>query len=100
GTRGRRPAAADLRPEGAREIVRRLAAGTDVFLEGFRPGVAARLGIAYEDVAAINPGIVYASISGFGQTGPESQRPAMDPILQAFTRLIATNPAPDRVPHP
>src|SRR5262249_32914419 len=99
GTRGRRPAAADLRPEGAREIVPPLAAGADVFLGGFRPRVAARLGIAYEDVAGINPGIVYASISGFGQTGPESQRPAMDPILQAFTGLIATNRGPDGVPH-
>ena len=99
GNLGKRSIAVDLKTDEGREIVRRLAAGADVFLEGFRPGVAARLGIAYEDVVAINPGIVYASISGFGQTGPESQRPAMDPILQAFTGLIATNRGPDGVPH-
>jgi len=99
GNLGKRSIAVDLKTDEGREIVCRLVAGADVFLEGFRPGVAARLGIAYEDVAAINPGIIYVSVSGFGQRGPESQRPAMDPILQAFTGLIATNRGPDGVPH-
>src|SRR5262245_27398953 len=99
GNLGKRSIAVDLKTDEGREIVRRLIAGADVFLEGFRPAVAARLGIGYDDVAAINPGIIYVSISGFGQSGPESQRPAMDPILQAFTGLIANNRGPDGIPH-
>ena len=90
--------AVDLKTVEGREIVRRLIAGADVFLEGFRPGVATRLGFAYGDVAAINPATIYVSVSGFGQSGPESQRPAMDPILQAFTGLIANNRGPDGIP--
>ena len=77
----------------------RLARKADVFLESFRPGVAARLGVGYEAISALNPRVIYVSISGFGQTGPESTRPAMDPILQAFTGLIATNRGPDGIPH-
>jgi crotonobetainyl-CoA:carnitine CoA-transferase CaiB-like acyl-CoA transferase len=96
---GKRSIAVDLKTAEGREVVRRLVARADVFLEGFRPGVAARLGIDHAALAALNPGLVYVSISGFGQTGPESQRPAMDPILQAFTGLIATNKGPDGVPH-
>src|SRR5262245_44026853 len=99
GNLGKRSIAVDLKTDEGREIVRRLVAGADVFLEGFRPSVAARLGIGYDNVVAINPGIIYASISGFGQSGPESGRPAMDPILQAFTGLIATNRGPDGIPH-
>src|SRR5215470_7191451 len=99
GNLGKRSIAVDLKTGEGREIVRRLVAGADVFLEGFRPAVATRLGIGYDDVAAINPGIIYVSISGFGQSGSESRRPAMDPILQAFTGLIATNRGPDGVPH-
>ena len=96
---GKRGIAVDLKTAQGREIVRRLAAGADVFLESFRPGVAARLGVSYEAVSALSPRVVYVSISGFGQSGPESARPAMDPILQAFTGLIATNHGPDGIPH-
>lgn len=96
---GKRAIAVDLKTAEGREIVHRLAARADVFLEGFRPGVAARLGVGWDDVARINPGVLYVSISGFGQTGPERQRPAMDPILQAFSGLIATNRGPDGIPH-
>src|SRR5215470_15661363 len=69
GNLGKRSIAVDLKTEEGREIVRRLIAGADVFLEGFRPGVTARLGMAYADVAAINPGTIYVSVSGFGQSG-------------------------------
>jgi crotonobetainyl-CoA:carnitine CoA-transferase CaiB-like acyl-CoA transferase len=96
---GKRAIALDLKSAEGREIVHRLAAGADVFLESFRPGVAARLGVGYDAIAALNPRVVYVSISGFGQTGPESARPAMDPILQAYSGLIATNHGPDGVPH-
>ena len=96
---GKRAIAVDLKTAEGREIVHRLAARADVFLEGFRPGVAARLGVGWDEIARLNPGILYVSISGFGQTGPERQRPAMDPILQAFSGLIATNRGPDGIPH-
>jgi alpha-methylacyl-CoA racemase len=63
----------DLKSDGGREAFLRLAAGADVVLESFRPGVVRRLGIGYEDVRAVNESIVYCSTSGFGQTGPRSQ---------------------------
>lgn len=66
----KRSLALDLKAEGAGDIVRRLAAWADVALESYRPGVAARLGIGYEALRAVNPGIIYTSISNFGQTGP------------------------------
>jgi crotonobetainyl-CoA:carnitine CoA-transferase CaiB-like acyl-CoA transferase len=68
-------------------------------LESFRPGVAARLGVGYVELSARNRRLLYVSVSGFGQSGPESLRPAMDPILQAFAGMIATNAGPDGVPH-
>jgi crotonobetainyl-CoA:carnitine CoA-transferase CaiB-like acyl-CoA transferase len=96
---GKRAIAVDLKTVEGRRIVERLVTGADIFLESFRPGVAARLGIGYDAVAALSPRVVYVSISGFGQSGPESTRPAMDPILQAFSGLIATNRGPDGIPH-
>ena len=63
----------------------RLLKDADVFLEGFRPGVIKRLGFDYEAVSARVPRLLYVSISGFGQTGPLAERPAMDPVLQAYT---------------
>lgn len=95
---GKRSIALDLKSERGRAIVHRLAAGADVFIEGFRPRVAARLGVSYEQVSALAPRVVYLSISGFGQSGPESDRPAMDPILQAFTGLMWANRNADGIP--
>jgi crotonobetainyl-CoA:carnitine CoA-transferase CaiB-like acyl-CoA transferase len=96
---GKRSIALDLKRDGDRAIVHRLAARADVVVESFRPGVAARLGVGYADLSALSPRLVYLSVSGFGQSGPESQRPAMDPILQAFSGLIATNRGLDGLPH-
>ena len=96
---GKRSIALDLKHDGDRAIVHRLAARADVVVESFRPGVAARLGVGYADLSALSPRLVYLSVSGFGQSGPESQRPAMDPILQAFSGLIATNRGLDGLPH-
>ncbi len=76
--RGKRSVVLDLKREGAREALHRLVRRADMFLEGFRPGVAARLGAGYETLAAVNPGLVYCSISGFGQDGPARDRPAHD----------------------
>jgi crotonobetainyl-CoA:carnitine CoA-transferase CaiB-like acyl-CoA transferase len=96
---GKRSIALDLKcPEG-KEVLWRLMAGADVLLEGFRPGVLERLGFGYEAVAAREPRILYLSVSGFGQVGPLSGRPAMDPVLQAYTGLMIDNKGEDGIPH-
>ena len=73
--RGKRSVVLDLKTDAGREALLSLAATADVFVEAFRPGVVDRLGVGYEAVRARNPGIVYASIAAFGQTGPEVARP-------------------------
>lgn len=85
--RGKRGIVLDLKSAAAREAVLRLAAHSDVFVESNRPGVMARLGLDYGAVRAVNPRIVYLSVSGFGQTGPSADRPATDTVMQAFTGL-------------
>lgn len=85
--RGKRSIAADLgTPEGV-DIVRRLARDADVVIQNFRPGVADRLGIGYAELAAEHPGLVYLSISGFGQTGPRARERAYDPIIQCYSGM-------------
>lgn len=96
---GKRSIALDLKKDSARAIVDRMLEKADVFLEGFRPGVIDRLGFAYERVRAFNPGLIYVSVSGFGQTGPMRERPAMDPVLQAFTGFMSENVGADGIPH-
>jgi crotonobetainyl-CoA:carnitine CoA-transferase CaiB-like acyl-CoA transferase len=96
---GKRSIALDLKQEAGRAALWRLIAGADVFLQGFRPGVIERLGFGYADVSEREPRILYLSVSGFGQTGPLSERPAMDPVLQAYTGLMAENKGEDGVPH-
>ena len=99
GTLGKRSVAVDLKtPEGT-EILWRLVKGADVFMEGFRPGTIQRYGFGYDAVSAREPGILYYSISGFGQTGPLAARPAMDPVLQAFIGIVNENRG-DRDNHP
>lgn len=72
----------DLNHPQAREIAHRLAVQVDVFVENFKPGTAARLGLGYEELHRINPRLVYASLSGYGQTGPERDRPGYDLMAQ------------------
>ncbi len=96
---GKRSIALDLKSADGREVLWRLIAGADVFLQGFRPGVIERMGFGYDAVAEREPRILYLSISGFGQTGPLAERPAMDPVLQAFTGLIMENKGEDGFPH-
>jgi crotonobetainyl-CoA:carnitine CoA-transferase CaiB-like acyl-CoA transferase len=91
GTLGKRSVAVDLKTEEGRGILWRLIKGADVFIEGFRPGTIQQYGFGYDAVSAIEPGIIYYSISGFGQTGPLAGRPAMDPVLQAFTGIVDEN---------
>jgi crotonobetainyl-CoA:carnitine CoA-transferase CaiB-like acyl-CoA transferase len=96
---GKRSIALDLKSAEGKEVLWRLIAGADVLLEGFRPGVLDRLGFGYEAVSAREPRILYVSVSGFGQTGPLADRPAMDPVLQAFTGLMVDNKGEDGIPH-
>lgn len=88
----------NLREPSAQEVVRRLAAVADVVVENFRPGVAARLGIGYATLAAANPRLVYASISGFGQTGGRRDLPAFDLVAQAMSGLMAMTGDPTGPP--
>jgi crotonobetainyl-CoA:carnitine CoA-transferase CaiB-like acyl-CoA transferase len=96
---GKRSIALDLKSAEGKDVLWRLIAGADVLLEGFRPGVLQRLGFGYEAVSAREPRILYVSVSGFGQTGPLADRPAMDPVLQAFTGLMVDNKGEDGIPH-
>ena len=99
GNLGKKSIAVDLKSAAGKDLVWRLLKGADVFLEGFRPGVIKRLGFDYDSVAAREPRLLYLSISGFGQTGPLSERPAMDPVLQAYTGLMNENRGEDGIPH-
>ena len=91
GTLGKRSVALDLKTAEGKEILWRLVRGADVFIEGFRPGTIQKYGFGYDAVSAREPGIIYYSISGFGQTGPLAARPAMDPVLQAFIGIVTEN---------
>ena len=91
GTLGKRSLALDLKTDEGKDVLWRLVRGADVFIEGFKPGTIQRYGFGYDAVSAKEPGIIYYSISGFGQTGPLAARPAMDPVLQAFTGIVTEN---------
>ncbi|HJQ60990.1 MAG TPA: CoA transferase [Vineibacter sp.] len=99
GNMGKRSVALNLKSQEGKDVLWRLLQGADVFIEGFRPGVIKRLGFDYDSVAAREKRLVYVSISGFGQTGPLAERPAMDPVLQAYTGLMAENRGEDGIPH-
>src|SRR6516164_7191433 len=78
----------DFRQEGDVAALRRLASESDVVVQNFRPGVAERLGVEYESLQAANADLIYASISGFGLTGPDCQRPGYDLIVQAMSGMM------------
>ena len=86
--RNKRSVVLDLKTPGGLETARGLSAGADVVVENFRPGAADRLGVGYEALRAINPRLVYCSISGFGREGPDRERPALDPVIQAMAGLM------------
>ena len=88
----------DLKTDAGRDEALDLAAEVDVVVEGFRPGVVARLGVAYEDVKARNPSVVYCSISGFGQTGPLAQAPGHDLTYMAWAGALSPDGAPPVAP--
>jgi crotonobetainyl-CoA:carnitine CoA-transferase CaiB-like acyl-CoA transferase len=96
--RNKRSVVIDLKKPGGSEVVLRLAGHCDVALESFRPGVADRLGIGYEAMAARNPRLIYAAISAFGQHGPWRDRPGVDGIAQAMGGIMSVTGTPDGPP--
>ena len=87
--RGKRSIALDLTSTEGRDVVHRLAARADVVVQNFRPGVVDRLGVGWKQLSALNPRVVYLSISGFGQTGPRAGERAYDPIIQLYSGVAA-----------
>lgn len=96
--RNKRSITLDLKNDADREVLYALVKTADVLVENARPGVADRLGMGYETLRAINPRLVYASISGFGQTGPWAQRPGFDLIAQAMSGVLSSNGFPGMEP--
>jgi formyl-CoA transferase len=96
--RNKRSIVLDLKDDAHRAAFHRLARDADVVLENNRPGVAARLGVDYETLRELNPRLVYASISGFGQTGPYAQRPGYDLIAQGLAGVMSVTGEPDGNP--
>src|SRR5438309_1989381 len=87
--RNKRSIAVDMaRPQGA-DAIRRLAKDADLFVENYRPGALERMGLGYQDLAKINPRLVYVSVSGFGQTGPYRDRGGFDLIAQAMSGIMS-----------
>lgn len=92
--RNKRSLALDLKDPRGKEVFMKLVAGADIVMENFRPGVVKRLGIDHESLSKLNPAIVYASMSGFGQTGPYSQRGGYDIIAQGMSGIMMMTGAP------
>jgi len=92
--RGKRSIAVDIHTDDGREIVRALARRADVFVQNYRPGVVERAGLGYDDLSADNPGLVYASLSGFGTVGPYADKSAYDTVIQAYAGLANTQADP------
>ncbi len=93
--RNKRSVVLDLKRDGARDTLMRLIKGADVVMQNFRPGVTERLGIGYDDVRAVRPDIVYASITGFGETGPYAHKPVFDPLVQSLSGLTTVQSGSD-----
>lgn len=79
----------NLKDQKAIEIIKKIVKTCDVVVENFAPGVAARLGISYEDLKQINPDIIYLSLSAYGQTGPNMKIKGYDPIIQADAGIMS-----------
>jgi crotonobetainyl-CoA:carnitine CoA-transferase CaiB-like acyl-CoA transferase len=96
--RNKRSLVLDLKSAEHQAVLHRLVADADVLLENYRPGVAARLGADWETLSSINPRLIYASVSGFGQTGPYAQRPGYDLIAQGLSGVMSVTGEPDGDP--
>ncbi|MGE4242146.1 CaiB/BaiF CoA transferase family protein [Ramlibacter sp.] len=96
--RNKRSIALNLKSEAGRDVVLALAKDADILIENYRPGAMKRLGLGYEAVKAVNPRLVYTSISGFGQTGPWADRPGFDLMAQAMSGVMSVTGYPDSPP--
>lgn len=96
--RGKRSIGIDLATMEGRQIAGDLMASADVVIESFRPGVAARLGLGYATATRNNPNVVYMSVSGYGQNGPNRERPTVDGVIQAYSGMMVMNGSVDK-PH-
>lgn len=94
----KRALAVDIKTIEGRDIVLKIAESADVLVENYRPGALKKLGLGYEEVRKINPGIVYCSLTGFGQTGPLSSRTAYDNVIQAMSGLMASTGTEENAP--
>lgn len=81
----------NLKIEAGKQIFRKLLETADVLVENFRPGVVARLGFPWEQIHETNPRLIYCAVSGFGQTGPDAEKPAYDQIIQGLSGVMAIN---------
>jgi crotonobetainyl-CoA:carnitine CoA-transferase CaiB-like acyl-CoA transferase len=93
--RNKRSVTLDLKSPEGKDLLKRLSATADVFIQNFRPGVVERLGIDEAAIRAVAPNIVYVSISGFGETGPYAKKPTYDPIIQALSGLTSVQGGSD-----
>ncbi|MFO0483512.1 MAG: CaiB/BaiF CoA transferase family protein, partial [bacterium] len=96
--RGKQSVTLDLSKPEAQQIVRRLAAQSDVLLENYKVGDLARYGLGYDDLSKENPGLIYCSITGFGQTGPYKDRPGYDFMAQGMGGLMSVTGERDDLP--
>jgi len=96
--RNKRIASIDLRLPAGRELVKQLCAKADIVIENFRPGTLERWGLGYDELSALNPGLILVRISGYGQDGPYSQRPGYGVVCEAFSGLREVTGDPDRPP--
>jgi formyl-CoA transferase len=96
--RGKLGVVFDLKAPGGRDALRRLARTSDILIENYRPGVMARLGLDYETLAAQNARLIYASVSGYGQTGPSASKGGFDLVAQGASGLMSVTGEPGRPP--
>lgn len=96
--RGKRSVVADFRTEEGQALVRRLVADADILIENFKVGGLAKYGLDYESLRAVNPRLIYCSVTGFGQTGPYAHRAGYDFIIQGMSGLMSVTGAPDGQP--
>ena len=95
---GKRSLTLDLKHDRAKQIIHQLVATSDAVVENFKPGTIERLGFGYEALRAIKPDLIYASISGYGQSGPKSELPAFDGAIQAASGMMSVSGHPDTGP--
>jgi len=96
--RGKKSIVVDMKSERGKEIIRKLAAESDIVIENFRTGVMERLGLDYPKLKEVNPNVIYCHITGFGEDGPDANRAGVDIALQAFTGIMSITGYPDQPP--